>query len=610
MATKATPTPRTTPTDAFPWWAAILAYGIAGTLAWRIRQHGDPMQAVAALILIATPCLAATADTLEGTRRKAASVVGCSALILALFVAWQGPPISWAIPLAMPPIVAVLIGYRGGKKRAATKGRAYLQAIARPGKAGDWKARELINTLTTTMGVSGKVPFLPVDTKYRDRKHDPDTLITSIWFTTQQRIPGDTPRDIAGFLSLPSGLVAIHDLHEDKVGLYKMNICGAKAFDFTMPQPPPLEQWPANHYPAGVGPFRRVVFTPCNVNSYTAGETRAGKTDAMLNRAFASIALGRQLVCIDLKQVDFVAVAPHCSIHADTPREALDALKVVQQLKNDRLLWMKQNGHREWPGGPDDPYVDLLVDECADLFNDRAHGKDAIAIAEDIAARGSAAGIYSHWATQHPTTDSLPRIVKVNTPVTIGLRVQDGNAARAVAGEDSQKQGFDLSPQGRLPQGRACFMAPGEGRRWVQLFKAPQRPPYAPTRGATSQAPWPAPMQPDATSATRPPSTPPTQGEQGLHAVAQPPVAQPVAQPDTDPAIDDEFERIMRTEGLTETSEQDTRSLVLSLLTYVPVTSTALANVLEPTRQAIEKQLTKLQADGLARKVTGGWIRA
>lgn len=144
----------------------------------------------------------------------------------------------------------------------------------------------------------------------------------------------------------------------------------------------------------------------------------------------------------DCKQVETVA---------KNPKQALEALKKVQERMNDTMDYLDANGYEDIKeAGVKDRHF-IVIDEAADIADD----SNCQELIKDIARRGRAAGYRLLYATQYPTTETVPSQVKRNCIGRLCFVLDTDIASRAVLDEG----GADKLP---LIQGRAIYKAHGK----------------------------------------------------------------------------------------------------------------------------------------------------
>jgi S-DNA-T family DNA segregation ATPase FtsK/SpoIIIE len=144
----------------------------------------------------------------------------------------------------------------------------------------------------------------------------------------------------------------------------------------------------------------------------------------------------------DCKQVETVA---------KDPKEAYEALKSVQERMDSTMNYLEEKGFEDIKeAGMKDRHF-IVIDEAADIADDT----NCTDILKDIARRGRAAGYRLLYATQYPTTETVPSQVKRNCIGRLCFVLDTDIASRAVLDEG----GADKLP---LIQGRAIYKAHGK----------------------------------------------------------------------------------------------------------------------------------------------------
>jgi hypothetical protein len=113
------------------------------------------------------------------------------------------------------------------------------------------------------------------------------------------------------------------------------------------------------------------------------------------------------------------------------PEEAKKFLERIQVEMNEKYDQLVKDGHEDVKEAKDKRRRFIIIDEAADISDD----KDAMAIVKDIARRGRAAGFHMIYATQYPTTETIPSQVKRNIVARLAFAVDDGTASLAILGQ-------------------------------------------------------------------------------------------------------------------------------------------------------------------------------
>ena len=165
-----------------------------------------------------------------------------------------------------------------------------------------------------------------------------------------------------------------------------------------------------------------------------AGTTGSGKSVMMHSMICSLLAKNTpstaQLVFIDPKMIEYAVydsmpemqLYRHCITETD---EAIAALKDLCDLMDNRYRTMKAKHQK----APDGPSVYVFVDELADLiYADRSCERYLVRLAQ----KARSADIHLILATQQPTTQTIPSILKANMPTRLSLRVAQGSDSRVI----------------------------------------------------------------------------------------------------------------------------------------------------------------------------------
>lgn len=139
-----------------------------------------------------------------------------------------------------------------------------------------------------------------------------------------------------------------------------------------------------------------------------AGMKGSGKS-GLLNRIWAHLALSDDVVQLGIDLKGGVELGPWRKLFhriATSRAEAIEMIKMVEMLIDQRNRLMAQRGWKSWKGSPENPWVCLSIDEAASLLGGSATTKEIDRIAE-ICRKGRAAGIAVIFATQYPTLEAL-----------------------------------------------------------------------------------------------------------------------------------------------------------------------------------------------------------
>jgi DNA phosphorothioation-dependent restriction protein DptH len=160
-----------------------------------------------------------------------------------------------------------------------------------------------------------------------------------------------------------------------------------------------------------------------------------------------------RLLLIDPKQVELCAYddSPHlfCPI-GYSEDDALDALEAIASEMNKRYELFKKaktknisEYNAQLTTEAQLPWLVMVLDEYADLTNDKQAKRFIEEELQPIAAKGRAAGIHLILATQKPCAAVISTTIRANFPAKLALRVSkaadsrillDANGAEALAG--------------------------------------------------------------------------------------------------------------------------------------------------------------------------------
>jgi S-DNA-T family DNA segregation ATPase FtsK/SpoIIIE len=108
--------------------------------------------------------------------------------------------------------------------------------------------------------------------------------------------------------------------------------------------------------------------------------------------------------------------------------ESLEILKNVQQKMNEDYRKIVDNGHEDVSEAGIRKRHFIVVDEAADLADDKA----CMAILTDIVRKGRGAGYYIIYATQYPSAQAIPMQIKRNIPARLCFVLDSATASVTV----------------------------------------------------------------------------------------------------------------------------------------------------------------------------------
>ncbi|MEW5953271.1 MAG: FtsK/SpoIIIE domain-containing protein [Bacillota bacterium] len=190
--------------------------------------------------------------------------------------------------------------------------------------------------------------------------------------------------------------------------------------------------------PVGVDPVGQPLITDMTQVAHllVAGATKSGKS-WWLNQLMVTWLLYRgpdqlRLVLVDPKRVELTQYAdfPHVLTVARTADAAVEALqRLVAEMERRYALFERAGvrniaGHRQ-KSGANLPYIACVIDELADLMV--ASGKEISGTVTTCLQRltqlARAAGIHLVVATQRPSVDVIPGVIKANLPSRVVFRL-------------------------------------------------------------------------------------------------------------------------------------------------------------------------------------------
>lgn len=162
-----------------------------------------------------------------------------------------------------------------------------------------------------------------------------------------------------------------------------------------------------------------------------AGSTGFGKS-VFLKQLITNLVIQHpddlELTLIDLKDGSAFRRFEHLKQtkhFATNPNEAVAALKEAQELMNNRMNGYTQKGYEDVSEAGIKKRHFIIIDEAADL------DKEALEIIKDIARRGRGPGFRLVYATQYPTTETIPSQVKRNIPARLCFVLDSTTASMA-----------------------------------------------------------------------------------------------------------------------------------------------------------------------------------
>ncbi|MFT4044697.1 MAG: hypothetical protein QM673_16175 [Gordonia sp. (in: high G+C Gram-positive bacteria)] len=165
-----------------------------------------------------------------------------------------------------------------------------------------------------------------------------------------------------------------------------------------------------------------LVFPLDQTSSVVGGVPGSGKS-VTLNMILAGLAFNDciQVLGVDCKRlVEFYDWIPRMAGTAGDQEQAENLLTLVDRLGEQRLDQLRGSGYKSWSRrgySVGNPLIVVVIDECAELFDSSLDKKLAQRLV-GLVSRGvrlyRAAGIVYILATQKPTVDVLPSIIRDN----------------------------------------------------------------------------------------------------------------------------------------------------------------------------------------------------
>lgn len=173
-----------------------------------------------------------------------------------------------------------------------------------------------------------------------------------------------------------------------------------------------------------------------------------------------------QLIGIDLKGgLELGDWEPRCAAVAFDQAAALSVLDRLHLLHKARMQLLRTAGYASMANhgySVDHPLYLVVVDEAAELFSPEGSSKEAKVLASDLLAQTSrivrlcrATGIVVLLATQKPTADSLPTIIRDNAPAKTAFRCTTAEQAVSILGDAARSAEFAPTDIGIAEKGVA-----------------------------------------------------------------------------------------------------------------------------------------------------------
>lgn len=235
-----------------------------------------------------------------------------------------------------------------------------------------------------------------------------------------------------------------------------------------------LQKYPEEHLllPIGKDISGNIISYPLDKMPHllVAGTTGSGKS--VLIQTFIMTLIMRnypddlKLILIDPKQVEFERYSDEPHLFCPVVNESSQAITILRKLCEEmehRYTILRQNsvvkvadyrkkrrGHeKDLPPMPD---IVCVIDEFADLM--QTGGNEVAEAVQRISQKARAAGIYLIIATQRPSKDVIPMVIKSNIACRIGLSCSTAVDSRVILDENGAET--------LLGKGDLLFKIPGK----------------------------------------------------------------------------------------------------------------------------------------------------
>ncbi len=183
-----------------------------------------------------------------------------------------------------------------------------------------------------------------------------------------------------------------------------------------------------------------------------AGTTGSGKSvlvhSMIMTLIMRNYPSQMKLILIDPKQVEFIRYQEcshlFCPVISKPEKAVLALKKLVDEMERRFTVFSKYRvanieGYYKARKGQEAvmeemPYLVCVIDEFADLM--MTGGKDVVNNVQRIGQKARAAGIHMIIATQRPSKDTVPMMIKANVPCRIGLSCSAQVDSRVILDEN------------------------------------------------------------------------------------------------------------------------------------------------------------------------------
>ncbi len=217
----------------------------------------------------------------------------------------------------------------------------------------------------------------------------------------------------------------------------------------------------------GIDEFGHPVYITLAYRNLLAGGEPGGGKSGLLNciAAHAALSVDSRLVLLDGKLVE-LGQWEDCADAFIGPdiTAALDVLKRLQLVMNNRYAWLRAHGRRKLTAADGLSVITVLVDEIAfysATVGSKQEQEEFVALLRDLVARGRAAGIPVVAATQRPSFDIIPTSLRDLFGYRAAFRCTTPNSSNIVLGHGWAEQGYTATDIQPTNQGAAYLIAEG-----------------------------------------------------------------------------------------------------------------------------------------------------
>ncbi|MFG1832973.1 FtsK/SpoIIIE domain-containing protein [Micromonospora chersina] len=217
----------------------------------------------------------------------------------------------------------------------------------------------------------------------------------------------------------------------------------------------------------GIDEFGHPVYITLAYRNLLAGGEPGGGKSGLLNTiaAHAALSIDSRLVLLDGKLVE-LGQWEDCADAFIGPdiTAALDVLKRLQLVMNNRYAWLRAHGRRKVTAADGLSVITVLVDEIAfysATVGSKQEQEEFVALLRDLVARGRAAGIPVVAATQRPSFDIIPTSLRDLFGYRAAFRCTTPNSSNIVLGHGWAEQGYSATDIAPSNQGAAYLIAEG-----------------------------------------------------------------------------------------------------------------------------------------------------